>query len=131
MGPQLTEADRQLIQRVGRSHNLCIQILNEEDNMCDTSVDINGTHTVELLPDVTDGKPFLVTHVTLIPGTRYHSDGSGTPDDVDVAELDSYARFTEAFASAVSLAVHQAVFDHAESVREDLDIAAQEERIFS
>jgi hypothetical protein len=122
----LTEQDKMLIDRVALAHKLHIQVLNEDDNYCDTSVDVNGSHTVELLDD----GQFLVCHVTLIPGTRYHSDGSGTPDDVDVAELGTYPRFIEAFASAASLAVHQSVFQCSDSLADDLELAAQEEQIF-
>jgi hypothetical protein len=124
---QLTDADRQLIQRAAQQFNLRIEVLNEDSNLTDTSVDVNGTHTVELVDD----GALEVCHITVIPGVRYTSNGDGWPDDVDVATLSNHKQFAEAFASAVSLAVHQDVFNLAESIGENMELAGQEEQIFS
>ena len=119
---KLTDTDKRIVDRTAKSLNMRMEMF--DDDSADTLVDVNGSHTVDRLDD---GK-FLVCQVTLIPGVRYHSDGSGTPDDVDVAELDTYPRFIEAFASAVSLAAHQDVFNIADSVAEDAEMERYKER---
>lgn len=111
---RLTDTNKRIIDRIAKALSLRVEVIDDE--MTDTLLEINGTHTVDRLDD---GK-FLVCHITIIHGCRYHSDGSGTPDDVDVTELDTFPRFIEALASAVSLAAHQMTFEAAESVSEDL-----------
>lgn len=121
---RLTDIDKRTIDRIAKALSLRVEVIDDE--MTDTLLEINGTHTVDRLDD---GK-FLVCHITVIHGCRYHSDGSGTPDDVDVTELDTFPRFIEALASAVSLAAHQMTFEAAESVHEDLAMESHEEQIF-
>jgi hypothetical protein len=118
---QLSEDDKKLVAKTAEVLNLQVQTFDDE--MTDTLVDINGTHTVDRLDD----GQFLVCHVTVIPGVRYHSDGSGTPDDVDVTELSTYKSFLEALASATSLATHQVVFQLAEAMEEDKMFQGAEE----
>lgn len=112
---QLTNTDKKVIAQLAIDFNLNIDLPTDSD----TLVEVNYTHTVDRLDD----GQFLVCQVSVIPGVRYHADGSGTPDDVDVTELGTFPRFNEALASAVSLAMHQAVFQIVECVREEEEFA--------
>jgi hypothetical protein len=112
---KLTDQDKRVVEQTAKSLNMRLETFDDDNT--DTLVDVNGSHTV----DRTDDGMFLVCHVTVIPGVRYTSNGDGWPDDVDVTELSTHKNFTEAFASAVSLAAHQDVFNIADSVAEAAD----------
>ena len=120
---QLTDDDKAVVKNVGKALNMRLETF--DDTSTDTLVDVNGTHTVDRSFDGT----FIVCQVSVRYGVRYHSDGSGTPDEVDVEEIAIYPRFIEALAEAVSFAARDAVYNIQESTLEDLDMAREEARL--
>jgi hypothetical protein len=105
----ISPSDKKVTEAVCKNLNVPVEFIDFDNPSCDPAVDLGGLFQVCIVdqePQVLIGhnpaKLYLVTATSVIPGCRYHRDGSGTPDDVDVAELATFRNYADAFADALS-----------------------------
>jgi len=92
---KLEDRTNQFLKKINSKHKVVVQ----NDSWSDPGIEFDGTgigismsfsqyHEATINGTVTiDKLTYAVYTSKFIPGTRYHRDGSGTPDDVDIIQV--------------------------------------------